>query len=139
MILFLRNIPSTTRYDDIFRFVEPGLKGGLLRKSGRIERVQMLVIKDTNKKSLEFHGLVRVEPDTIGERAIAKLSRKPFLGQAIEVREYRHRSWHNDRRVYKLPNNYVLLCERRSDRRRRDVEKQIVDPDLNGKFKYSFL
>lgn len=139
MIVFLRNIPSTTRYDDIFRFVEPGLKGGLLRKSGRIERVQMLVIKDPKKESLEFHGLVRVEPDNVAMKMIAKLHRKPFLGRPIEVREYHHRSWHNDRRVYKLPQNYVLLCERKGDRRRANLEKQIVDHDLNGQFKYSFL
>ena len=139
MIVFLRNIPATTSYDDIANFIEPALKGGFLRKDGDIERVQMLIIRDPRKNILEHHGLVRIEPENIAKKAIAKLHRKHFLGRPIEVREYHHRSWHNDRRVYKLPSNYVLVDERKADRRRSEIEKLIVDHDANGKFNYSFF
>lgn len=139
MIVFFRNVLASTRYDDIVDFVEPALKGGLLRKSGRIERVQMLIIKDPSRQKLEYHALVRVESDGIAGKAIKKLNKHPLLGRKVEVREYVQRRWQNDRREHPMPHNYVLPCERKKDRRRDDLEKVIVDHDSHGQFKYTFL
>lgn len=139
MIVFFKNLPEKTTYDDLVHFVEPALKGNFFKKKGEIERVQMLIIKDPKKENLEFHGLVRIEPDIVAERVIKKLNRKIFLGYPIEVREYFLRSGYNDRREYNLPPNHVLLGQRKNDRRRTYLEKIIVEANAEGQFKYIFL
>ena len=139
MILFLKNIPASTRYDDIVEFIEPAIKGGLLRQAGDLGRVQMLVIKDNDKNHIEHHGLVNIDPDKIAKKAIEKLNHRLFLGRKIEVREFFYRSWHNDRRLQEQPPNYVLPCERKGDRRRNNLKKLTVNHNKHGKFVYEFF
>jgi hypothetical protein len=139
MILFLRKISATTHYDDIASLIEPVLKGGLLsRRKGQIRNVQMLIIKDNARSTLEYHGLVTVEPDEIAEKVIEKLSKRLFQGRVIEVRPYIYRSWKNDPRTNKQPPNFVLICERKGDRRRRNLEKKIINHNAHGQFVCDF-
>jgi hypothetical protein len=123
MIVFLRRIPANTR--------EPVLKGGLLQKSGHIKNIKILIFKETQTKLLEYHCLVDIDPDAVANRVIKKLNRKAFKGKHITVREYFHRSWHNDPRVNMHELNEELVNKRQGDRRRPRLE---VIPDLSDKF-----
>ena len=130
MIIFLRNIPATTQYHDILEFIEPVLKGGFFSRKGTASSIKILVLEDKNFHTREYHGLVKVDQEAVAERVIKKLNRKLFKGRRIAVREYKHRTWHGDRRVNW--DDMVKLQERRkNDRRRSHLE--VVD-DMTDKF-----
>ena len=97
---------------------------------GRIVNVKIVRFLDSNTKALEYHGLVRIEPDKLAQKVIKRLNRKPFKGVRINVREYRIRSWHNDRRT-KMSNTSKSATLRKRDRRRRNIE--VVD-DVTQQF-----
>ena len=124
MIIFLRNIPSNTRYKDISAFVEPALKGGLFGRPGKITKIELLPLKDARLKSEEFHALVTVEPDGVGFRALKLLKGKRFKDKLIVVRQFVHRNWHNDSRHNHQPLPSNVLERRLFDRRRgKNVER----------------
>lgn len=129
MIIFLRDIPAKTSKNDIVDHFDPLLKGGLFEKTGQIENVQILALKDTKENTYEFHGLVTIDSDAVAKRIIKKLNRKAFIGKPIIVREYFHRSWQNDRRVNMGEWNDELEDRRKGSRRRTDIEnvQDLVD------------
>lgn len=131
MIVFLRRIPANTKKHEIIDFIEPVIKGGLFKKSGRIEDITIMVLKDTQTNALEFHGLVEIDSDAAAERVIKKLNRKVFNGKNIAVREYYQRSWHNDKRQNAHQWNDELVNKRKGDRRRARLE---VVNDISDQF-----
>ncbi|MGZ4958003.1 MAG: hypothetical protein ACXV7J_02015 [Methylomonas sp.] len=131
MILFLRKIPANTKLTEISDFVTPALKGGLLRKAGRLVKVEILALHDVRLNVHEFHGLVTVEPDSAGLRAIKLLKGRRFKDKLIIVRQYMHRSWHNDPR--QSHKRFNIGDERRIADRRRGKYLEVIS-DLSGKF-----
>jgi RNA recognition motif-containing protein len=134
MIVMLRRIPANTKKHDVFDFIEPALKGGLLKKSGRIEDINILIFKDTQTMVMEYHCLVTIDSNAVAYRVIKKLNRKPFKGKRITVREYFPRSWHNDPRINQHEWNEELVDKRQADRRRPKLE---VVEDISDKFSSS--
>ncbi len=102
MILILKRIPENTKSSEIVDYFAPIVKGKIFQKTGHINHVKMLVSKDSNTYSTEFHALVYIEPDEVAHRVIKKFNRKVFKGKNIAVIEYKNRSWHNDRRIKSL-------------------------------------
>ncbi len=131
MILFLRKIPANTKLAEISDFVSPALKGGLFRKSGRIVKIEILALHDVRLNAHEFHGLVTVEPDSAGFRAIKLLKGRRFKDKLILVRQYVHRSWHNDPR--QSHKRFNIHDERRKSDRRRGKYLEVIS-DLSGRF-----
>lgn len=144
MIIILKNIPATTTNNDIENFIKPTIKGGLLSRSGRIERISILTQKDGKTDKVECHGLVTISPDSAAIKAIKKLNRKRINGRNILVVEYRIRHWHNDPRLNRdhlveAPDN-----RRKGDRRRRhlevkkekDVKKENLAPLFSSEQKF---
>ena len=131
MIIFLGRIPANTRKHEVTDFIEPALKGGFFQKSGRIEHIKILVLEDTQAKTIEYHGLVTIDSDAAAKRVIKKLNRKAFKGKHIAVREYHHRLWHNDPRINMHEWNEELVNKRKTDRRRSRIEE---DADISDKF-----
>lgn len=120
MIIILKNIPADTGNKKIEDFIRPVIKGSLLSKSGRIESISNLVQKNIKTNKIEHHGLVRITPDSVAERAIKKLNRKRVNGRYINVHEYQIRLWQNDHRISRgqIEN---FTNKRQSDRRCRNV------------------
>lgn len=115
MILILKKIAASTLVPDIEDFVGPAIKGGFLRKSGRIESVIIQKLERGGKKDFEYNALVRIEPSSAAKRAIKMLNRKSLNGKHINVAEFHLRLRGNDRRV----GRYKKLDDRRrADRRR---------------------
>jgi hypothetical protein len=127
MDIILKNIPPGTTYEHIRDFIEPAIKGSLLRKSGRIENISILVQKACKKYDLKYYGLVTIIPDAMAEQAIRKLNRKKINGRNINVVEYRIRRWHNDRRG----RNYDKLSDTRFGDRRRNQLGEVEDSEHN--------
>lgn len=119
MILFLRNIPASCTKTDIINFVKPGLKSMFNLFSGKILDIEILILHNPANKLTEYHGLVTVSSYRFGKRAIRALSGKFLKGSKIIVREYKIRSWHNDRRIDHSKNHdFIGSGNRKSDRRR---------------------
>lgn len=134
MIIFIRKIPANTKLSELIAFVEPTVKGGLFRKGGVIRDAKVLALRDLRLRTLEFHGLVTVEPDKIALRAIKKLKGKRFKGKFVVVRQYFERDWHNDRRGQgQQDTNNPNGSERRVTDRRRGKELEVME-DISGTF-----
>lgn len=131
-MIFIRNVPELTLRKDLIAFVTPALKA-LLSPSGKVVKAEILVLLDARTKQMEYHGLVTVDSEKAGRRALKKLNGKRLNGRLVMVREFAIRSWRNDRRL-----NHVCVADamgkgfRRNDRRRgKDLE---VVKDISGMF-----
>lgn len=133
MILILKKISPNALVTDIEHFIKPALVGGLLKKSGRIERITIQMLTQANPHTVEYNSLVRVEPDVVGKRVIKLLNRKPLNGKYINIAEYDFRHRDNDRRI----SRYKKINDRRNtDRRRRqlvitDITQNRVTPTVD--------
>jgi hypothetical protein len=117
MILFFRNIPAETHPSELKGYVMPALEGGLFSRSGRILRAEIIIMRDKTTKKLEYHGLVHVDSDQAGKRAIKKLNEKPFKNMTIFVREYFNRNRKNDPRSTQKTVPKDIINKRIQDRR----------------------
>lgn len=124
VIIILKNIPGHTEKQQIEDFISPAIKGGLLRKSGSIDKIAIQLQKDSVKHTVEYHALVTITPDSAAIKAIKKLNKKRINGRHILVAEYHIRTWHNDPRINREPNHEVVE-QRKGDRRRRNLETQL--------------
>jgi len=135
MIIILLNISASTGNQDIEDFIRPAIKGGLLRKSGYIEKISILALKDTLTDKIEHHGLVTIMPDSAAARAIKKLNKQRINGRRVLVREFRIRLWHNDPRISRRDQIQEFRNKRKGDRRLRHVEVKLkTEKDLSGLF-----
>jgi hypothetical protein len=114
MIIFLKKIPANTLPSELHDFVAPALKGGLFTISGRVKRAEILLMENKSTNLFDFHGLIHVDSEKAGKRAIQRLKGKLFKKRAIQVKEYILRNWHNDPRQ----NEEELLGHIQNQRRR---------------------
>lgn len=129
MLILLSKIPKNTTRSDIINFLNPVLKGGFFARKGMIKSLEVMIYKDSNADISPYHGLVRIEPDSVAKRAISKLNRKPLKGKHITVREYHYRSWRNDPRI----TNKMLYTKFHEDRRlveRRLNKLEVVEEQI---------
>jgi hypothetical protein len=101
MILILKNIAAKINKKQIKEFLEPTVKGSLFHKTGQIQSIRVLLLKNVKTHITHSHGLVEIIPDTVAERVIKKLNRKIMQGKLVRIAEYRTRSPRNDLRYRK--------------------------------------
>lgn len=118
MRIILVRIPSDTTHNDISDFLSGTLKGGLFDRTGIIEKIEILNLYDEKTNTIEYHGVIRIEPDIAAQRVIKKLNRKAINGKHIVVREYQLRNWHRDQRLRPPPPRSIFSNRRNADRRR---------------------
>lgn len=126
MIVFVRNLPEDTTRQDIIDFIMPAVRGGLFRARGKITSIDVLVIRDSNTKLMEYHGLVHIAPDAVAQRVIRKLHGQHLKGKRVALREYIVRSWRNDRRdpLRKPPEG--IIDRRKNPIRRDNLKIQVL-------------
>jgi len=122
MVIILRRIPQSTVEQDIIDFLDSVLQGKIFQKSGTIESISILTLRDSQRNTIEYHGIVTIDSETAAKRVIRQLNKKPFKNKPIIVREYFHRSWHNDQRVNMHQWNEELADKRKRSRRRPRLE-----------------
>lgn len=125
MILFIRNIPATTRPHELRNFVAPAVgeetnPGG---EQGRVLKAEVMVIRDRHSNVLEHHGLVVVNSEASGRRAIERLAGLAFNGVPVTVRKFNHRDQQNERR--RMPSTFQAILEKRNRDRRRGYKVEI--------------
>ena len=133
MLVILRGIPANTNRYEILTFLQPALKGVFFKKKGRIDHIRIVKIQDVERDTIEFHGLVRIEPDSAALRVIKMLNRKVINGKNIAVREFQARNWHNDPRIRRKAPKLGFPDRRQGDRRR----KALVVLEEDGEIVFS--
>lgn len=128
MILILKKISPSTRVVDIEEFIEPTLRGGFFRRSGRIISINIQMARLIDSHAEEYQALVNIEPEAVAKRAIRILNRKRCNGKPINVGEYHRRLYHNDRRS----SHYQNLEDRRQKDRRRRMELSDITHERKG-------
>ena len=121
MIIFIRNIGMDPTHIDILDFIESGMTPTDLDSSDFIGDVEIMQLRDSMTNKFEFHGLVAVEPDSLGKKVIDVLNNTKLLDGAVTLREYVQRDKTNDPRLKYRPTAAVNE-QRLSDRRRGDLD-----------------
>lgn len=127
MILFLRNIPATTRPNELRDYVALALGEDLNDGTGRVLKAEVMVIRDKRTNQLEHHGLVQVDSDEAGIRAIKNLNGLLFNNCEVLVRRYKDRDAENDRRHDGGAVLQEIIDKRVQDRRRGDSVDIYID------------
>ncbi len=124
MNVILKRIGETTTVPDIEGFIEPALRGGLLKRPGRIERLRIERLQQPGSSHVEYDAVVRIESDAVAQRVIKTLNRKRCNGKLIDVCEYHLRHREDDRRIgrYRPLKGNRLEDRRVGDRRRWNLE-----------------
>jgi hypothetical protein len=123
MLVFFRRLPHGARQKEIREFIESTVKGGFFSRSGVIKRITIIERRNPMLNVTDYHGVVAIEPDSVAERVIKKLNKKPFYGKYIEIRQYYLRKAVNDpRRKHGVVND--VADARRERECRQTVEQQ---------------
>ncbi|MES9961333.1 MAG: RNA-binding protein [Sedimenticola sp.] len=122
MLVFIRMVPASVTNGDLRHFVDRGMGSMWDRFFGRRGNITAsTILRFTNPKtqSVEYHGVVDIEPATSAQAMIKKLNRTPLNGVPVEVRKFYHRSALRDRRKDRLNTETGSVTDMRRGNRRR--------------------
>lgn len=122
MLLFFKDIPKYTSIKEINKFIVSS-RGGLgkifpFARGFTLVKCEILRLEDRRKKTIEYHGLIEIEPERVGRSLIARLNGGVLLGSRVEVRPFIKRSVYKDRRRLHADLELLPVERRRRDRRR---------------------
>ncbi len=130
MLVFIRMIPKSVTCNELSHFVHRRVDSLRTRFSGNHGSVDSVSIKKfTNQEtqSVEYHGVVNIEPAVSAQAAIRRLNRTTLKGVPVEVRKFYHRSPLRDRRKGQSVREYKLFNDlRKRDRRRNQLDIEPV-------------
>lgn len=120
MLVFIRLLPESVTQNDLRKFVDKAVRShwpSLFLSSSRIRSTEIRKFSNSTNRSVEYHGIVDIEPAKVAVKAIRKLNRTPLKGKEVEVRKYYQRSALRDRRAG-TEEGFSSDDRRRQDRRR---------------------
>ena len=128
MLIFIRLLPESVTQSELRKFVGRVVQSpwqNLLYPATRIESIEIRKITSTLQQSVEYHGIIDIEPAKLALKVIRKLHRTPLKGKEVEVRKYYQRSALRDRRTTQqsVPPGSE---RRRQDRRRVGLMRERV-------------
>lgn len=119
MYVIIKNLLPSISIDDLEEFVIPAAKGRFFQKKGTIKSLKIIeLVCAKTGVSVERHGLVIVDSDSIKKRLIKSLNGQSIGNVKHSVGEYVIRHWSIDSRSGDLPFKRPTLDRRKSDRRR---------------------
>ncbi len=118
MEVFIGNLSLDITHNDLVIFFKGFAKKAKLR----------LVDKRREDNSKFRYGVVKFDSDKLALKAIRKLNHKPLRGIRVELREYFHRCYANERRAVNWRNKPWAGVERRQQERRKQ-QAQAGCPD----------
>ncbi len=122
MIVLFKNIPKNSYHNDITNIIQPVIKGGLFRKQGHINNIDIIAIRENENEALEFQALAYIEPEVAANRVIKKLHGLIVEGSRITVRQYFLRNWKNDKRGEEAEATWYPKEKRTNPCRRRQLK-----------------
>jgi hypothetical protein len=125
MLLFIKDIPKYVSQKELKRSIARA-RGGLgmifpFIKGFTLVKCEILRLEDRGKKTIEYHGLIGIEPEKICHSLIRRLNGTILFGKRVEVRPYIKRSVYKDRR--RLHADLELLPQ---ERRKRDRRRSLL-------------
>jgi hypothetical protein len=123
-------LPVGVSEEELHQFVRQALRSPWARLFGRGARIKttnILKITDQETRSVEYHGVVDIEPVKSALMAAKRLRRLKFRGRELEVRPYHYRSRNGEQRGQKpLMEDLSIHNRRLTDRRRARLQKERV-------------
>lgn len=126
MIVLLPDLNQNTKPEELHEYVANCMKNAWLlpifRRKGRLEKCEILRIKDPDNEKIQYQGLVYVDDEATGAALIKQLSGCRFSHNTLKPRIYHHRTNSRERRVSLVDSeNIAIVDRRRSDRRRKNL------------------
>ncbi len=101
MLIFIRLLPESVTQGELRKFVEKAMHSpwrSLFFSHSKIHTAEIRKLVNRATGSVEYHGIVDIEPAKGAVAAIRRLDRTPLRGKTVEVRKYYQRSPLRDRR-----------------------------------------
>ena len=126
MIILIPDLGEETSPERLYGFVASCMKNiwllPVFRRKGRLEKCEILRIKDRDSNRVQYQGLAYVNDDMTGEALIKQLNNCHLTGNSLKTRVYHSRSAIKDRRVNLADSdNIAIVNRRRTDRRRSNL------------------
>ena len=126
MEVFFGNLPRQMSAFELRRLVNHAIiprgfveyAGNLLKLKQRIRRLEFDVISEIKPDKVVRYGKAVIEPDVAAQRIIERLDKHPCRGNRLQVREFRNRTYGNDRRSLQNRLSTYTGEERRGKERR---------------------
>ena len=129
MWIFLRQIPKGSTRRELGKFVSKGLSPSWMPfpflSRAKVKRCEILEILNPETKTIEYHGLVQLDPNRAALPVIDRVNGRSLRGKPIEVRKYFRRSGHRDRRAL-FSESAGRQELRRKDRRRDRLRSKVL-------------
>jgi hypothetical protein len=144
VLIFIRLLPEAVTQGELRRFVEKAINSrwrSLLATRSKIHKAEIRKLVNQTTGSVEYHGLVDIEPAKRALAAIHKLNHAPLKGKTVEVRKYYQRSPLRDRREG-FGSDAAADNRRKRDRRRANLLAESVTisgPLRAGRLKVSHV
>jgi len=131
MRLFVPYLPESVTESELRRLVRRQVRSPWLRlwkRSGSITALEIVKFANPDPRSVEYHGIIEIEPELPALRAIRKLDGASIKGKGIEVRKYHRRSSYRERRMQQTESqDGVVPNRRKGERRRLHLQREIVE------------
>jgi len=135
MIILIPDLGKDTSPEKLCEFVAFRMKNVWplpgFRRRGRLEKCEILRIKDQESNRVQYQGLAYVDDDMAGAALIRQLNGCHLEGVNLRPRVYHSRSAVKERRVnLSDSDNLAIVNRRRTDRRRCNllIEKVVSPP-----------
>jgi len=134
MIILIPDVGESTSPEKLHDYISSCMKNVWLlpvfRRKGRLEKCEILRIKDPESRLVQYQGLAYVDDDITGEALIKQLNGCHLLGTRLKPRIYRSRSDIKERRVNLADSDNIAIVNRRRKERRRSnlLIERIVSP-----------
>lgn len=90
----------------------------IIRFNQRLKRLEFNVISEVKEREVVRYGKAFIEPDVAAQQLIERLNDRHWKGTRLKVREFRSRTYSNDRRAVHWRDTTWSFRERRSNERR---------------------
>lgn len=135
MWIFIKGIPKEMDARALEKFVKrlmfPGWLPFSVAGRVRISGSKILKIVHTRTRSIEYHGLIHIQPASKVERVIERINQARINGRKLESHPYSKRYARADRRnMFYDAGKTVHPERRRVERRRKHLVSQVVDASL---------
>ena len=123
MIVLIPELPAQVTPASLYRYLTSCMEKVWLlpvfRRRGRLEKCEILRIRDPANDEVEYQGLAYVDNEMTGEALIKLIANCRLQGQALSPRVYFSRSNRKERRMRSTqPGELAIVDRRRADRRR---------------------
>jgi hypothetical protein len=134
MWVFIKGIPKEMDSKGLERFIKrllfPAWLPFAVTGRVRIAGSKILKIVHTRTRSVEYHGLIQIQPASRAESVIERINQSKIGGRPLHSHPYSKRYTRSDRRKKLFTELGHSYDRREIERRRKHLVSQVVDASL---------